>query len=260
MTTRATESEDRLRRAGVELSLITNLRSTIDQARALVEELEAKLASISEANNASSDVRLAELESRVADAESDRRLLSAQLIEFEQKTNRLLNLYVATYQLHASLEVSDVRDAIAEIATNLLGAEQFILLLRRGVGVACDVIIAEGLDEGWSQRLRHSYYPGGQAIIDECLADGVRRMGYRTAVIPLNFRGVCIGALVILKMVDHKPELGPDDRDLLDLLAAHAASALYAAQSHVPSSGELKIMDRYQSIAPKVHETKEAGR
>jgi len=33
-----------------------------------------------------------------------------------------MNLYVATYQLHATLDPAEVQETIAEIAINLLGA------------------------------------------------------------------------------------------------------------------------------------------
>ena len=42
-----------------------------------------------------------------------------------------MNLYVATYQLHARSTPAEVQATITEIVLNLLGAEQFVLLLRR---------------------------------------------------------------------------------------------------------------------------------
>jgi hypothetical protein len=43
-----------------------------------------------------------------------------------------MNLYVATYQLHSTLDPGEVQSTIAEIATNLLGAESFALLFWKG--------------------------------------------------------------------------------------------------------------------------------
>ena len=40
-----------------------------------------------------------------------------------------MRLYVATYQLHATLNPPEVLEAISEIVVNLVGADRFALLL-----------------------------------------------------------------------------------------------------------------------------------
>ena len=97
-------------------SALDELRATIDRAAELAREIEARPAAAGD------------LAERLADVESDREELSAKLAEYEQQVGRLMNLYVATYQLHATLDPSEVQATIAEIAINLLGAERFVLL------------------------------------------------------------------------------------------------------------------------------------
>jgi len=48
---------------------------------------------------------------------------------------------------------------------------------------------------------------------------------------------------VILKLFDHKTMLKPEDRDLLDLIAAHAASALFAARVYSVTDRKLKTLE-----------------
>jgi hypothetical protein len=52
-----------------------------------------------------------------------------------------------------------------------------------------------------------------------------------------------VGALVLFKLVDHKPSLTMADKDLLDLLAAHAASALLAARVYTATDRRLRTLE-----------------
>ncbi len=184
----------------------------------------------------------AEVEQRLADVESDRTALSEQLAARERQMSQLMNLYVATYQLHATLDVAEVRATIGEIATNVLGAERYALLFWKPDGGACEIALAQGVqdDSSWSVGV----YAGGDAAVDATLADGVMRIGpidgsAALAVVPLSVQGQTLGALVLLKLLDHRPPLGHEDREVLDLLSAHAASALVAAGAY--SNADRKV-------------------
>ena len=53
-------------------------------------------------------------------------------VEIEEENNNLANLYVASYQLHSTLDSSEVLKVVLEIVINLIGAEIFCgLRLRR---------------------------------------------------------------------------------------------------------------------------------
>ena len=80
------------------------------------------------------------------------------------------------------------------------------------------------------------------------LEDGVLRMesaedSSALAVVPLGVQGEIVGAVVVLKLFDHKGSFTPEDRDLLDLLAAHAASALLAARMYSATDRKLKTLE-----------------
>jgi GAF domain-containing protein len=187
-----------------------------------------------------------EMQARVAELEDDRNQLSQRLAEYEAQTGRLMNLYVATYQLHATLDPREVQSTIAEIATNLLGAESFALLFRNGDKPGCEIPLAQGLDD--HPLYANHRYAGGDAAVDATLHDGVLRMGPIegsdvVAVVPLAVQGSVVGALVIHRLFEHKAALRPDDRDLLDLLAAHAASALFAARVYSATDRKLKTLE-----------------
>lgn len=218
-----------------------------------LDELRAALTRAAElAKEIGGEPESGDLQSRLADVESDREELSARLAEYEHQVGRLMNLYVATYQLHATLDPGEVQATIAEIAINLLGAERFVLLFRKGgknEGAGeCEIAFAEGLEEAGFGPYQNGVYAGGDPAVDATLADGILRIGplegsEATACVPLTVQGTTVGALVILKLFDHKALLRPEDRDLLDLIAAHAASALFAARVYSNTDRKLKTLE-----------------
>ena len=220
-------------------SALDELRSTLDRAAELARQLEGRPESATV------------LKSRLADVESDRKELSLRLAEYEQQVGRLMNLYVATYQLHATLDPQEVQATIAEIAINLLGAERFVLLFwkdgNKGSG-ECEIAFSEGMEESPPPLYQNGVYGGGDSAVDATLADGVLRIGPiegsdALACVPLAVQGQTVGALVILKLFDHKAQFRAEDRDLLDLIAAHAASALFAARVYSNTDRKLKTLE-----------------
>jgi len=294
--------------AGVDL--VAELRTTLDRARELARVAELNLRELAERHaagpaeraspasprspapagtsgaaaapessatvDAAADVsRVLELERRLASAESDVKELASRLVDSEHQGGRLMNLYVATYQLHATLDPAEVQATIAEIAINLLGAEQFVLLLRKDDAPGCDIALLGGIaaappalpataptpptpltppNPAVDGLYRGEMYAGGDPVVDATLADGVLRLGPTAdsralAAVPLRVQNEVVGALVLLKLLDHKPILRAEDRDLLDLLSAHAASALFAARLFAAKDRKLRTLESLVKLA-----------
>lgn len=240
--------------------LVTQLRATLDRAGELVQVLEQTLHAPMAGEHEGD--RVTELERRLEAAETDVKELASRLVDSEHQAGRLMNLYVATYQLHSTLEPAEVQDTIAEISINLLGAEKFVLLLREGEGSECEIALLEGVgdeidpEEGdvWSDLYGGECYRGGDAMVDATLDDGVLRLGPTSdsealAAVPLRVQEVIVGALVVLKLFDHKPMLKAEDRDLLELLSAHAASALFAARLFAAKDRKLRTLESLVKLA-----------
>ena len=227
--------------------LLDQLRDTLDRAGELVQVLEKNLQGGGGGDSA-------EMERRLNTAESDVKELASRLVESEHQAGRLMNLYVATYQLHSTLEPGEVQDTIAEISINLLGAEQFVLLLREGEGSECEIALMEGDSASWNGLYSGDNYSGGDPMVDATLDDGVLRLGPTSdseslAAVPLRVQEVIVGALVVLKLFDHKPMLKAEDRDLLELLSAHAASALFAARLFAAKDRKLRTLESLVKLA-----------
>jgi GAF domain-containing protein len=237
---------------GVGGDLVEQLRATLERAGELVHILEVNLRrpGATDAPLASGDQVVA-LEGRLVKAEADARELAAQLVESEHQAGRLMNLYVATYQLHASLDPEEVKATIAEIAVNLLGAERFVLILRRETSEGYEIALRQG---AMPAAFADDAYQGGDPVVDATLADGVLRLGPESAsttvaAVPLRVQGEVVGAVVLLQLLPQKPALRPEDRELLDLLSAHAASALFAARLFALKERRLRTLESLVKLA-----------
>jgi len=238
--------------------LVEQLRDALGRASELVAHLSTTLAVAAREPGAGPAAAAPRSEDDTTRALSAARLdvqeLSTRLVDTEHQLDRLMSLYVATYQLHSFLDPKQVHDAIADIAINLLGAERFALLLRREGGLECEIVHTQGRIATEAPRFAGAVYEGGDPLVDGALADGVLRLGPREgssalAAVPLKIQDEIVGALVVLKLLDHKPALGSEDRDLLDLLSAHAASALFAARLFAAKDRKLRTLESLVRLA-----------
>jgi GAF domain-containing protein len=185
------------------------------------------------------------LERRVAALEDGERERAERLVAAERHAGRLMSLYVATYQLHSTLEPREVQATIGDIAVNLLGAEHYALLVRSESGAACEVAAGAGTDH--AVGFTGGRYTGGDPAIDATLADGRLRIGPLAgssvvAVVPLVIHGTTVGAVVLLTLLSHRPPIDDEDRELFDLVSAHAASALLAARAFATTDRKLRTL------------------
>jgi hypothetical protein len=203
--------------------------SQLGKAARLLEEAQRLLQRAGD----EADVRRQELARRIQDLEGTLAEMEQLLGRTERQASQLINLYVATYQLHASLETSDVRAAIADIAVNLLGAERFTIWLKDDAGLLWPA--PEGAATQTNTQAPHAY-AGGDSLIDTCLVQNSPQFGpvpgsEAMVAVPFVRNGEAVGVLVVEAFLRHKPGLEASDHELLDLMAAHAASALIAARA-----------------------------
>lgn len=177
--------------------------------------------------------RNSEFLKRTSELEANIREVEEVLIRTEQQASRLTNLYVATYQLHASLESSDVRAAIADIAVNLLGAETFTIWARNETG---QLIRAPESSVPGNVPSEVTEYVGGDSLLDAAQDELKPQFGPAPgsacmAAVPFVAHSEVAGILAVHRFLSQKQAITPDDYELLDLMAAHAASALLAARA-----------------------------
>ena len=151
--------------------------------------------------------------------------LQLRIAELESDNERLANLYVASHQLHGTLDRSVVLSAIQEIVVNLIGSENFGVFERGpdSLSLVCSVglnqrdaaVVRAGLRQIWSSIER------GELLLRPAT------IGDWVACLPLKVDGRVTGVIAICRLLSHKPALERLDFELFDLLATEAASALY---------------------------------
>jgi len=153
----------------------------------------------------------------------------AQYAEVEMNNANLANLYVASYQLHGTLEREAVLGAIQEIIVNLIGSEEFAIC---GIGEkTLHVLAAVGVDAPIDWSLPRLDEVLTRRVLSVAPA-GDRAPGEPLVCIPLQIDGNLIGAIVIFGLLAHKSQIEPLDHELFDLLATHASMALYCTTLH----------------------------
>lgn len=233
--------------------LLGELRDTLSRAVELLSDLDRR-----EPTRRESDGTLmARVEKYRQDLESereDRDILTEQLIDAERQATRVMSLYVATHQLHATLDPQDVYAAIGEIATDLLGARSFALVLKEK-NEGSRIALASGVDGKSAGLFEGETYSGGEPSVDKALEDGILHIddgesAGAIAVVPLRVETGHVGVLAIFDVFAHKTDSLRQDRDLLDLLSAHAGSALVAAESYSKTDRKLKTLKDLVSLLP----------
>lgn len=174
------------------------------------------------------------LEERIAAVEAESLRFSERYVEVEQQNTNLANLYVASYQLNGTLDRERVLQAMQEIIINLIGCEELAVWeLDEEIG-ALTLTASFGIEAGpWA------CVPLGAGVIGTVASTGQRYIAGEnddeassdlTACIPLRLDDRVVGAVAIFRLLQQKQGLEPLDFELFDLLASHAATALYCTR------------------------------
>lgn len=154
--------------------------------------------------------------------------------EIEERHNELAHLYVASYQLRATFDPQEVVAAISEIVINLIGAEVYALYACNPATGILTPVACEGRPLEAFPTLLIGEGVIGRAVSDATVyvaeADAKHGDDAPVVVIPLHVRGSALGVIALYKLLDQKASLSELDRQLFDLLASHAATALVCSR------------------------------
>jgi transcriptional regulator with GAF, ATPase, and Fis domain len=225
------EEECRMMRSSGDSNELVRLRRTIDD---LEKEREA-------------------LRNRYAEVQAENKDFATRYVEVEEENNNLANLYVASYQLHSTLDFKEVLRIVVEILINLVGSEQFAILLLDEVTNELSVVASEGVDEKRLKRIR-----AGQGIIGEVAQTGESyfESEIETApngdltrplvCIPLRIKDRIIGVLGIFSLMEQKKKkLTRVDYELFSMLAGHAATAIFSSKLYSQSERKLSTIQGF---------------
>jgi transcriptional regulator with GAF, ATPase, and Fis domain len=215
--------------------------------------------------------RVAALESNPATADEVRRLrdqldyisdenrrLQEHYKEVEEQNNNLANLYVASYQLHSTLDFREVIEIVQEIIINLIGAEAFAILLldektnelrtiafegdREMPGVDAVVVRVGQGTLGNVAKTGESYY------LSHDVSGAAVSLDRPVAAVPLKIKDQVIGLIAVYKLLMQKDSFSAIDYELFSLLAAQAATAIFASKLYSQSERKLNTIQSFLEL------------
>jgi transcriptional regulator with GAF, ATPase, and Fis domain len=194
------------------------------------------------------------LRSRLGALEEQNKDYATRYTEIEEQNNNLASLYVASYQLHSTLDFREVIQVVQEIIVDLVGAKAYAILLRDEDTnelrtIACDgedimpgvekisVHFGQGIIGGVAQSGESFYLDGGTVSMDRPLA-----------AVPLKIKDHVIGVIAIYKLLVQKHAFTAVDYELFALLAAHAATAIFSAKLYAQSERKLNTIQSFLDL------------
>jgi hypothetical protein len=158
-----------------------------------------------------------------------------QYSEVESELANLANLYVASYQLHSSLDFHATSRQLKELLEQLVGARSFAIYVASSDHSHLDPVLAHGLS-----GLEPVLIQADDGGLGETFATGLPRIerGDLTrgslenplALVPMTVEQQVIGVLAIYATLPQKSRFLQVDYELFKLFGAHAGVALVCAR------------------------------
>ncbi len=242
------EENQRLRRQLAEIdSRQTNAAQSNSEWAKLREELLEHIRGL--------EAERADAMERLARTEEENQQFVSRYLEVEEENNNLANLYISSFQLHSTLDLSETLNTVLEIVINLVGAERFAVYVVDEKTGRLEAVAAEGgnVEEFPAEQV-------GSGPIGSCLESGEiaypappgqAEPGQPVVCIPLQVQERRVGAIAIFTLLQQKQGFTPLDHELFSLLAGHAATAIFAAQLHGESERKLHTIQGFLDLLTK---------
>jgi len=191
---------------------------------------------------------------RFKEVEDENKDFLTKYLEVEEENNNLANLYVASYQLHSTLDFKEVIRIVVEIIINLVGSDRFALMLLDENANELSVVASEGMEDkrfkkvkiedggiiGTVARTGESYY---ESDLENFTAISE---AHPIVCIPLKINDRVIGVIAIFGLLEQKKKkLARVDFELFSMLAGHAATAIFSAKLYSQSERKLSTIQGF---------------
>ncbi|MDH4226132.1 MAG: GAF domain-containing protein [Deltaproteobacteria bacterium] len=215
-----------------------------------LDKLQKQLAALSEEK--------VKLQDRYKEVEAENQDFAQRYIEIENENNIMANLYVASYQLHSTLDFNEVLRIILEIIINLVGAEKFALMLLDEKTSRLTVVATEGME-----KEEVAPVPAGEGIIGKTAETGENYFAENLAFgakydvtkpivcIPMKIKERVIGTIVIYSLLAQKDKFTKLDYELFTLLAGHTATAIFSSKLYSESERKLSTIQGFIDLMTK---------
>ncbi len=209
-------------------------------------------------------VRIAELEKekeevlgRIQQIQKENQDFAARYVEIEAENNNLANLYIASYQLHSTLDFREVLQIIMEIVINLIGAEEFAIMLLDEKTNELTAVSCEGVSRDEIPPVRYgkgiigSVAKTGENYFVEDIDTYKRDILNPMVCIPLKIKDHVIGVIVIYTLLVQKKNFADLDYELFTLLAGHSATAIFSSKLYSESERKLSTIQGFIDLLTK---------
>lgn len=186
--------------------------------------------------------------------ENENKDFADRYIKVERQNSDLVNLYVASYRLHSTLNYSDVVTIIKEIVINLIGAEVFGVYIVNKDASKLELIADEGLEDQRDAGISLGEGILGKTAINgdtyvESLAEKAPSSSVHDdrllACFPLKVKDEVMGVIAIYRLLVQKLDFQPVDFEMFNLLSGHAATALYGAKMFTLSERKRSTLEGF---------------
>jgi len=199
------------------------------------------------------DREINSLTERYRKVEEENKDFASKYLEVETENNNLANLYVASYQLHSTLDFNEVLRIVMEIIINLIGAERFTIFLMDEKTNELVPVAAEGLSLGELPKMKL-----GEGTIGGVAKEGVSYFAENPGenpdiakpfvCIPLKIKEHVIGVISIYSLFTQKKAFSNIDYELFGLLAGHAATAIFSSKLYTQSERKLTTIQSFLDL------------
>jgi len=187
------------------------------------------------------------------EVEEENKDFVAKYVEVEEENNNLANLYVASYQLHSTLDYSEVLRIIIEIIINMVGSDRFAIFLLDEESDMLSIAASEGIEREKTKRVKI-----GEGVIGEIAKTGESFFeedleNFKPtseldpiACIPLKIKEQLIGVIAVFSLFEQKKKkLSRVDFELFSMLAGHAATAIFSSRLYSQSERKLSTIQGF---------------
>ncbi len=245
------KENERLRFQILQLEEATRLRQ--DDAEAVDPEVERLRCRINELEQEKQEIL-----DQIKHVEAENLDFANRYLDIENENNMLANLYIASYQLHSTLDFPEVLQVITEIVINLIGAEEFAIMLLDEKTNRLTAVANEGLDGGGAlptvelgQGIIGQMAKTGENYFIDDLEHYQRDFSHPIVCIPLKIKEHVIGVIVIYKLLEQKSRFAEVDYELFTLLAGHAATAIFSSKLYSESERKLSTIQGFLDLMTK---------
>jgi len=206
-----------------------------------------------------------ELKKESAVVEEENREFADRYVDIERQNADLIAMYVASYQLHSTLNYAEVIKIVKDITINMIGAEVFGIYMLEEESNELNLIAEETLNEGMPKRIpiddkiSQILHDSNSSQLSKSNLAG-EDMGHPIFYIPLKLEDTPTGLIIINKLLIQKEGFYSVDFELVELLGRHAATALYSARMHTVSERKRTTLEGFVNMmkagaAPKEGDT-----